>query len=93
MDIKNVQSCLSEWLSFVGILEYYFTRSNVASDCMKKAVLFTMLMPTNYRLIRTLSHPCVPADKSYSQVKALIQMYLVRKDIIEKAIQFGDVLC
>ena len=93
MEISDQANCLKEWMNFVHILEYYFTRSNVVDDCMKKAVMFSMLVPRNYRLIRALSHPSVPADKSYNEVKSLVQNYVIRKDIVEKAVHRADILC
>lgn len=65
-----------EWLNYVQRLEIYFKRNSVNDDVKKKAVMLCIVGSENYKLIRELSAPLTPADKSYEQLKHLISKHL-----------------
>ena len=72
----EINDLKTEWMNYVEILEFYFNANDVDDDIMKKAIMLSMIGIGSYRLVRNLTAPFTPADKSYQQLKILISNYL-----------------
>ena len=63
------------WATYVEWLELYFIANGIEDPEKKRAVLLTVSGPTTYKLIRNLSSPKKPAEKSYDELVVLIKSH------------------
>ncbi|GFS08536.1 polyprotein [Elysia marginata] len=57
---------------YLDRLSFYFEANEVRAEEKKRAVLLTVIGPQQFRLLKDLSAPAKPADKSYSELCQLL---------------------
>ncbi|GFS07631.1 polyprotein [Elysia marginata] len=57
---------------YLDRLSFYFKANEVRAEEKKRAVLLTLIGPQQFRLLKDLSAPAKPADKSYSELCQLL---------------------
>ena len=65
-----------EWFTYIERLEVYFSSNGIDDDTKKKAIMLCVVGSENYKLIRDLTAPDTPADKTYGQLKTIIGDHL-----------------
>ena len=77
------------WVMYVERLELYFVANGINDAGKKRAVLLTVSGASTYRLIRSLSAPDKPVEKTYSELVALLKSHYVPKpSVIMQRFQF-----
>ena len=77
------------WVTYVERLEFYFIANGIEDPVKKRAVLLTVSGPTTYKLIRNLSAPTKPSEKSYDELVALVNShYTPKPSVIVQRFQF-----
>ena len=61
-----------DWTSYTEHLCEYFIANDVKADNKKKAILLSVVGAATYQLIRNLSAPGKPADKSFEDLTKLV---------------------
>ena len=85
--IDEFNSKQEEWSYYTDRLEYYF-HANEINDDKKKSVLLSVCGAETFRLIKNLTAPNGPAQKTYDQIKTLVENHYTptRNVIMEKFI-------
>ena len=77
--LKTTQNFLTPshetWATYVERLEFYFIANGIDDPVKKRAVLLTVSGPATYKLIRNLSAPKKPSEKSYDELVALVKSH------------------
>ena len=77
------------WATYVERLEFYFIANGIEDPEKKRAVLLTVSGPATYKLIRNLSSPKKPAEKSYDKLVVLVKShYTPKPSVIVQRFQF-----
>ena len=77
------------WATYVERLEFYFIANGIDDPVKKRAVLLTVSGPATYKLIRNLSAPTKPSEKSYDELVALVKShYTLKPSVIVQRFQF-----
>lgn len=64
-----------EWVQYVERLEMYFEANDIDDDTKKRSILLTVCGPKTYRLIRGLTAPEKPKEKSYETLTELLEKH------------------
>ena len=78
--IDPFDDSLETWTSYVERLEQYFEVNSISND-KKVPALLTLLGGKTYGLLRNLTAPDKPKDKSYEAIKKLLSDHLAPKPI------------
>ena len=74
---------------YVERLELYFIANGIEDAEKKRAVLLTVSGPPTYKLVRNLSAPQKPAEKSFDDLVALVKShYTPKPSVIVQCFQF-----
>ena len=65
-----------EWGSYVERAEHYFVANGVDTQETRRAVLLSSCGAPTYRLIRNLSTPLKPGEKTYKEIVELVASHL-----------------
>ena len=77
------------WATYVERPEFYFIANGIDDPVKKRAVLLTVSGPATYKLIRNLSAPKKPTEKSYDELVALVKShYTPKPSVIVQRFQF-----
>jgi len=77
------------WAMYVERLELYFIANGIEDAGKKRAVLLTVSGASTYKLIRNLSAPIKPAEKSFDDLVALLKShYTPKPSVIMQRFQF-----
>ena len=57
-----------DWSEYIERLEHYFTANDIVSEDKQRAVLFTAVGPSTYRLIRSLVSPAKVTEVSLGEI-------------------------
>lgn len=70
-----------DWNAYIERVERYFLANRVADD-KKVAVLLTVIGGKTYSLLRTLTSPEKPADKTFNEIVAILKGHLSPKPLL-----------
>ncbi|MGH0173820.1 UNVERIFIED_CONTAM: hypothetical protein FKN15_066553 [Acipenser sinensis] len=79
MDVFD--STIEDWATYVERLEQY-CKANEIADEKKVAVLLSVMGAKTYSLLRNLTAPVKPADKTYTQIVEVLQNHLSPKPLV-----------
>lgn len=69
------------WDEYIERLEHFFTANEIEDADKMKSILLTVCGHKMYGLIRNLTSPNKPADKTYAELKTLIAQHLKPKPL------------
>lgn len=69
------------WDEYIERLEHFFTANEIEDADKMKSILLTVCGQKMYGLIRNLTSPNKPADKTYAELKTLIAQHLKPKPL------------
>ena len=78
-EIEKFDPSHKTWATYVERLGFYFIANGIEDPEKKRAVLLTVSGPATYKLIRNLSAPKKPAEKSYDKLVALVKSHYTPK--------------
>lgn len=64
-----------EWSQYIERLEYYFEANGVESADKQRAILLSVCGSKTYKLIRNLTTPAKPSDKTFKELVELVQIH------------------
>ena len=80
-----------EWGSYVERAEHYFVANGVDTPETRRAVLLSSCGAPTYRLIRNLSTPLKPGEKTYKEIVELVASHLQPKpSVIMQRFKFNS---
>ncbi len=79
--IESFDEAVEPWTSYVERLEQYFEVNNISQD-KKVPALLTQLGGKSYNLLRNLTAPDKPKNKSYDALVKLLSDHLTPKPIV-----------
>ena len=80
-----------EWGSYVERAEHYFVANGVDTQATRRAVLLSSCGAPTYRLIRNLSTPLKPGEKTYKEIVELVASHLQPKpSVIMQRFKFNS---
>ena len=80
-----------EWGSYVERAEHYFVANGVDTQETRRAVLLSSCGAPTYRLIRNLSTPLKPGEKTYKEIVELVASHLQPKpSVIMQRFKFNS---
>jgi hypothetical protein len=85
--IEAFDETIEPWSSYVERLEQYF-KANKVDDSLKVASLLSLIGGKTYNLLRTLTSPIKPAEKSYQEIIKLLGDHLPPKPSIAERFRF-----
>ena len=62
-----------EWSEYIERLEYYFEVNGVADEGKQRAILLSVCGSKTYTLVRNLTRPGKPSDKTFKELIELVQ--------------------
>ena len=74
--IEAYDATADHWTHYIERLEFFFVANDITTDDKKKAVMLSVCGAETYKLFRSLSAPDKPSDKSYTDLKTVIQAHL-----------------
>ncbi|XP_063846489.1 uncharacterized protein LOC135092154 isoform X1 [Scylla paramamosain] len=79
------------WTQYVERLEHFFEANDIIEEKKKKSTLLAVCGARTYEVIRSLCLPEKPADKSYSDLKVLLENHMCPKpSVIMKRFKFNS---
>lgn len=72
-------SSVENWRAYVERLEQYFVANEIESAERKRAILLSVCGAKTYQLIRDLTSPAKPAEKSYAEIVDLVTKHFSPK--------------
>ena len=88
--VAEFNSAQVDWPSYTEQLDQYFAANDVKDEGKMRAILLSVCGSATYRLIRNLTSPEKPTDKSYSQlVKLLSDHFSPRPSVIVQRFWFN----
>lgn len=80
------------WTVYHERLEQFCTLNDIHSDSKKKALLLNATDEYVYKILRGLCNPQLPAEKTYSELIALLNKhYVVRSSVFYERVKFYSV--
>lgn len=73
--ITTFDSSQEDWVDYAERLEHYFVANSIDNADVQRAILFTNVGPSTYRLIKTLSLPRKPTDYSFQELVTKVQSH------------------
>ena len=73
--IGEFDSESDDWTQYIERLEHYFIANEVNDANKQKSILISVCGPKAYKLMRSLTTPDKPADKTYTQLKDLMSKH------------------
>ena len=77
--ISEFNVSIEDWTSYTECLEQYFTMNDIGSNQAQAeqqwAILLAVCGPTTYHRIRSLTSPAKTSEKTYNQIRKLVQVY------------------
>ena len=75
--IGEFNASIEDWTAYTERLEQYFTANGIGSSQaqaeQRRAILLAVCGPATYQLIRSLSSPAKPSERTYKQIIKLVQ--------------------
>ena len=89
--IEPFDRTIEPWSSYVERLGQYF-KANKVDDSLKVASLLSLIGGKTYNLLRTLTSPTTPAEKSYEEIIKLLGDHLSPKPLsLQNDLNFTNV--
>ena len=73
--ISAFDSSQEDWVEYAERLEHYFVANGIDNADVQRAILFTSVGPSTYRLIKTLSLPRKPTDYSFQELVTKVKTH------------------
>ena len=70
------------WLEYVERVEQYFIANEIEAEAKKKGILLTVIGGEAYTLLRSLTEPHSPSQKTYQQIVDILKNHLNPKPIV-----------
>ena len=80
LDSFDIQS--DNWLDYIERVEQYFIANEITVEAKKKGTLLTIIGGEAYKLLRSLTEPNKPSEKSYDQIVTILEAHLNPKPIV-----------
>ena len=64
-----------QWNCYSERLDFYFEANTITEIDQKKAIILTVVGPTTYQLLKSLVQPQKPKEKTYPELKELLEKY------------------
>ena len=76
--LEEFDGSKEEWNSYIERLEFYFEANGISEDtdnngARRRAILLTCVGATTYKVIRSLCSPDKPNEKTYADIKTLME--------------------
>ena len=71
-----------DWEQYVERLEFYFVSKDIDKEPKKKVTLLAAMGATTYKLMCDLVAPQKPKDKTFAELKDLVQKHLKPKPYV-----------
>ena len=68
-------SSQEDWVEYAERLKHYFVANGIDNADVQRAILFTSVGPSTYRLIKTLSLPRKPTDYSFQELVTKVKTH------------------
>ena len=59
-----------EWPQYAERLDHFLAANSITEEDKKRSILLTVIGPETYKLLRSLSHPAKPGEKTYADLVA-----------------------
>ena len=79
--IEAFDETIEPWSSYVERLEQYF-KANKVDDSLKVASILSLIGGKTYNLLRTLTSPPKPAEKSYQEIIKFAGRSFITKTVV-----------
>ena len=68
-----------EWTQYVERMDHYFEANEIEEYDKKRSIFFSVLGAKTYKLVRGLTRPATPKDKTYKELTEIIKKHYVPK--------------
>ena len=79
--VESLDINSDNWLEYVERVEQYFIANEITTEVKKKGILLTIIGSEAYTLLRSLTEPEKPSEKTYQQIVDILKRHLNPKPI------------